>query len=246
MNVGSTLPGAPYIAKWPDPCGNLKSREVLRPGIISEYFSKSNIIDVGNGIRQNELAFERHWLTKNPWFRIDCTSVGITVADSYLAAQKQAPDHARIKEMGARNFSMHLVHDLWTRKVSMEPKSNIVAARTTTGPSAATSSTNTSYTDKGIGVQLTPPSLEAVMMEHQIGFTTTRSGKGKNGKGQLARRACQMGAVGCQGICTTECHHRVCKRKQNPSVNRHGSNSGTFICGNMACRMKHYTDAMNM
>ena len=99
--------------------GNLKSRKVLRPDIISEYFSKSNIIDVGNGIRQNELAFERHWLTKNPWFRIDCTIVGITVADSYLAAQKQAPDHARIKEMGARNFSMHLVHDLWTRKVSM-------------------------------------------------------------------------------------------------------------------------------
>ena len=171
--------------------------------------------------------------------------MGITVADSYLAAQKQAPDHARIKEMGARNFSMHLVHDLWTRKVSMEPKSNIVAA-TTTGPSAVTSSTNISYTDEEIEVQLTPPSLEAVMLEHQISFTTTRSGKGKNGKGQLARRACQMAAFGCQGICTTECHHRVCKRKQNPSANRHGSNSGTFICGNMACRMKHYNDAMNI
>lgn len=173
--------------------------------------------------------------------------MGITVADSYLAAQKQAPDHARIREMGVRNYAMHTVYDLWTRKVSMEPKSTIVPAATrTTGPVNATAATDTSYTDEGIEVQLTPPSLQNVMMEHPINYTDTRSGKGKNGKGQLVRRVCQMGAVNCEGQCTTECHHRVCKRKHNPSKNKHGSTCGTFICGNLACKMKHYDDVMEM
>lgn len=81
--------------------------------------------------------------------------MGITVADSYLVAQKQAPDHARIREMGVRNYAMHTVYDLWTRKVSMEPKSTIVpAAIRTTGPANANAATDTSYTDEGIEVQL--------------------------------------------------------------------------------------------
>ena len=80
--------------------------------------------------------------------------------------------------MGVQNYAMHTVYDLWTRKVSMEPKSNIVAA-TAIGLDAATTITNTLYTDEGVEVQLTPLRLtcEVFMMEHD--FTETKKAKAK-------------------------------------------------------------------
>ena len=52
-NVGSTTPGAPYVAKWPDQYGNIKQRDVLRPDIIGKFFKEANVIDVRNHRRQN-------------------------------------------------------------------------------------------------------------------------------------------------------------------------------------------------
>ena len=39
--VGSTQPCEPYFAKFPDKFGNMCTREVVQPDIISNYFNKS-------------------------------------------------------------------------------------------------------------------------------------------------------------------------------------------------------------
>jgi hypothetical protein len=47
-NSGSTKPGEPYIARFPDANGNVAQRSVLRPDVISRYFNDSNVIDSHN------------------------------------------------------------------------------------------------------------------------------------------------------------------------------------------------------
>ena len=92
-NAGSTLPGNnPYRAKYPDLFGNVKERLVERPDVLGgTYFAHSNLIDILNHLRRGILALERHWRTKNPWFRLDVTCLGVTAIDCYGAAQCHVP-----------------------------------------------------------------------------------------------------------------------------------------------------------
>ena len=62
--VGSTQPGEPYLAKLPDEFGNVCARDVARPVIISNYFNKSNMVDLHNQARQAELALKKMGNTK--------------------------------------------------------------------------------------------------------------------------------------------------------------------------------------
>ena len=43
--AGSSQPGEPYLAKFPDKFGNMCTIEVVRPEIISNYFNKLNMAD---------------------------------------------------------------------------------------------------------------------------------------------------------------------------------------------------------
>ena len=47
-NAGSTEPGQPYEMKYMDPFGNVKSRLVNLPAVLSEFFLDSNTIDCHN------------------------------------------------------------------------------------------------------------------------------------------------------------------------------------------------------
>ena len=58
----STQPGEPNLAKFPDNFGNVCTREVARPDIISNYLNKSNIADIHNQARQVELALGNKWV----------------------------------------------------------------------------------------------------------------------------------------------------------------------------------------
>jgi hypothetical protein len=86
-NAGSTKPGTPYKAKFPDKFGNTKERSVIRPAIISQYFEISDAVDSHNHARQFLLALEKRWVTHNPWFRIDTTIIGMTVVDAWKCLQ---------------------------------------------------------------------------------------------------------------------------------------------------------------
>ena len=84
--AGSTKPGAPYLMKYTDGFGNLMTREVERPAVISDYFRDSNTIDRHNQSRQHDLALEEAWLTKKCWFRLTCSLIGIHVTDTWKLA----------------------------------------------------------------------------------------------------------------------------------------------------------------
>ena len=56
----STQPGEPYLAKFSEKYGNVCTREVLWPDIISNYFNKSNVVDLHNQTGQAELALEKN------------------------------------------------------------------------------------------------------------------------------------------------------------------------------------------
>ena len=83
-NAGKTIPGSPYIARFTDEFGNVKSRRVERPDCISQYFKCANKIDRHNHLRQGILRLEQYWRTVDPWFCIATTVFGMTVSDCYL------------------------------------------------------------------------------------------------------------------------------------------------------------------
>ena len=82
-NAGKTIPGSPYIARFTDEFGNVKSRRVERPDCISQYFKCANKIDRHNHLRQGILRLEQYWRTVDPWFCIATTVFGMTVSDCY-------------------------------------------------------------------------------------------------------------------------------------------------------------------
>ena len=56
----STQPGEHYLAKFPYKFGDVCTREVVRPDIISNYFNKSNMVDLHNQARQAKLALKKN------------------------------------------------------------------------------------------------------------------------------------------------------------------------------------------
>jgi hypothetical protein len=56
--AGSTGAGKPYILKYHDELGNVLTREVVRPAVVSRYFGKFNKVDIHDHLCQHELAVE--------------------------------------------------------------------------------------------------------------------------------------------------------------------------------------------
>jgi hypothetical protein len=110
-DAGSTLPGTPYRARFVDDYQNSLSRPVQRPEVISTYFAKSNAVDKHNQARQSELKLEKHWKTKNVWFRLATTMIGITVTDAWKA-YKFAIKGIKEKEISVCEFADRLAYEL--------------------------------------------------------------------------------------------------------------------------------------
>jgi hypothetical protein len=85
-NAGDTSEGDPYEMKYTDTYGNICTRYVDRPEVVSKFFASSNVIDTHNQLRQDLLQLEKTWLTKNPFFRLSTTLIGINVTDTFLLA----------------------------------------------------------------------------------------------------------------------------------------------------------------
>jgi hypothetical protein len=84
--AGRTTPGNPYVMRFTDGFGNLCTRDVERPDVISTFFENSNKIDSHNQCRQSNLALEKKWLTKDAFFRLTTTHLGINIVDTYKIA----------------------------------------------------------------------------------------------------------------------------------------------------------------
>jgi len=81
--AGSTRPGEPYVARFPDSFGNVCIRHIARPAVISHFFDASNKVDLHNQSRQFSLRLEKKWVTTNPYFRLYQTMTGMVVTDAW-------------------------------------------------------------------------------------------------------------------------------------------------------------------
>jgi len=57
--AGSTRPGEPYIARFPDSFGNVCIRHIARPVVISHFFNASNKVDSHNQSRKFSFRLEK-------------------------------------------------------------------------------------------------------------------------------------------------------------------------------------------
>jgi hypothetical protein len=112
MGAGASTAGAPYKATFPDAYGNVMSRLVARPAVISRHFMFSDGIDIHNHIRQHVLALEEAWVTSNSWFRLMSTILGITVTDAFLAHRAQLRASHEDKDMSVLDFADTLAMQL--------------------------------------------------------------------------------------------------------------------------------------
>lgn len=71
----------PYRSNFTDEYGNVTFKEIPRPSVAHFLYELLPLIDNHNKDRQSLLALEDCWLTKNPWFRLVTTLVGMTVTD---------------------------------------------------------------------------------------------------------------------------------------------------------------------
>jgi hypothetical protein len=105
--AGSTVAGKPYISQYPDELGNVLTREVARPALVSRYFGKFNKVDIHDHLRQHELALEEKWVGKDEKagkFRLWTTIRGVCAIDTMLAVKTHSHPGHSIRKATTREF----------------------------------------------------------------------------------------------------------------------------------------------
>lgn len=72
-----------YQSKFEDEWGNTNLREIDRPDLCHFYYEYAPLIDEHNKQRQSLLGLEKRWLTKDAWFRLITTLVGMATVDMH-------------------------------------------------------------------------------------------------------------------------------------------------------------------
>ena len=80
--VGNTTADAdPYVTNYTDEYGVAQEKRMSRPKLCAFLYKLLPLIDEHNKQRQHELAVERAWQTKDPYFRLLETVFGMAVVD---------------------------------------------------------------------------------------------------------------------------------------------------------------------
>ena len=119
------------------------------------------------------MGLERYWRTKDPWFWIASTVIGITVTDAFLLAQYSAPLCAKLTKKTVQDFEMHTVIDMWTCKISNEPRSEILGTlpQVSNGCVAVGAQCNHHSNNKG------PLSFEDITRQHHFRKNSQREAR---------------------------------------------------------------------
>lgn len=115
--AGVTTNAQPYLQslqRWADIHGNVITKEIPRPAIISEYFSVSPKIDNHNQSRQSDLALEECWLTQDCWFRLHTTVQGMVVTDAWKLLKHHLSGRHRMAQQTIKDFADELSYALLT------------------------------------------------------------------------------------------------------------------------------------
>ncbi len=78
-NGGTSKPGDPCQMKYTNSYGNICTRDVDHPQVISNFFAGSNVINTHNQLRKDSLKLEKKWATQYPWFQLVTAYVGVCV-----------------------------------------------------------------------------------------------------------------------------------------------------------------------
>ena len=104
----------PYRSNFTDDFGNVTFKDIPRPSIAHFYFELCPLIDNHNKDRQGILGLEDCWPTKNPWFRLVTTLIGMSVVDlhrwdrnkrsdgrafDWVNVNEERPDFLKVRSM---------------------------------------------------------------------------------------------------------------------------------------------------
>ncbi|KAL7548885.1 hypothetical protein ACHAWF_013195 [Thalassiosira exigua] len=229
-----TTAGKSYMAKWADQHGNVKTKPIPRPEVISDYFSISDVVDNHNKSRQGDLALEEPWRTTDCWLSLATTFLGLTATDAWNRVRHYCTEESGFPDMSINRFVECVVYDLWNKPWGKKRTKALVLGI----PDLDT----LDETFDGVEVVLDSPSasLEAVMKEHIL----VRTEQKESGKRiYRVRRSCKISAEGCKARSKDrkktilECGHDDCMKeeyKANSNVS-----GGIFICQNDLCLKTH-------
>ena len=85
----------PYLSQYEDKFGNVQEKELPRPTVAHMLYEFLPLIDEHNKARQNSLALEKCWLTKNCWVRLLTTFLGMAIIDLLWWDRRQRYGHVR-------------------------------------------------------------------------------------------------------------------------------------------------------
>ena len=72
-----------YLSHFEDDYGNITSKDINRPKVLHFLYEYLPLIYEHNKQRQNIFNLERNWCTKDCWFRLLTTTVGMSVVDMH-------------------------------------------------------------------------------------------------------------------------------------------------------------------
>ena len=241
-NAGSTAAGEAYIARWPDQFGNLCSKPIPRPEVVSRYFKDSDAVDKHNKSRQGDLALEEHWRTVDCWLKLGITFLGLTVTNCWKSARHHCSEASGFPEMAIKDFTESLVYDLWNKPYGEEKKRKKALVL---GCNDDDDDDEYAIYRQSAPAIVTPTAQvsDAIKNAH-VRVNTSRRQKLRIGKTELLRRKCRIKAEGCcsRGGSRTktswECGHPACMKngfKANSNITE-----GVFICKNALCLTTHH------
>ena len=206
-NAGSTKPGTPYEMKFTDLHGNVHVRLVDRPAVISNFFQASNCVDKHNQARQYELALEKKWDTRDPWFRITTTLIGVNVVDAWkLSLHHTLFSRLQLKHNAESTVSINVFAGILTKQL-LRKANNVMKsmAASTMGIRCILGEQEQDISDMSASLQ---PSLDKKNKEPRICYyPKITNAKGKTYKKSRRCVECNNLSVTYCGCCDkTYCH----------------------------------------
>jgi hypothetical protein len=208
-NSGSTKPGEPYVARFPDANGNVAQRNVPRPDVISKYFNDSNVIDSHNQARQSSLKLEKRWIVQNGYTRLATTLIGMTVTDcwrAYKHAMFCTNNNTKADDVTIKLFADRIAYDCIQNAYSDDLSFNGYLPATEDVPQTVGGGRQSDVSSV-TAPTTAPVCIATVMAEHPFQNNPERE---QGGVGRPIRRVCR--ADGCDVTYHKQCFHPQCRR----------------------------------
>jgi hypothetical protein len=139
---GSTRPAEKmYMSYFEDDYGNVGSKEISRPELAHLLYDYLPLIDEHNKQRQKILGLERKWPTRNCWFRLLTTLMGMCIVDMHRLYRNVRNEH--YLDMDILEFS-----DLLCKKLTVRSRRQTERLAALTGEAADNASILERITDK--------------------------------------------------------------------------------------------------